>query len=128
MSERAPSNFRDMVYAVVRQIPAGRVTSYGEVASLCGYPRHSRLVGSCLKSIPSDAGDVPWQRGVNSKGVISPREAGAPATHRQAQLLRAEGIDVQDAGDARDLGNGGQVNLFLYGWDGEGVLVPEAIP
>ncbi|BFZ55487.1 hypothetical protein PYCC9005_002528 [Savitreella phatthalungensis] len=127
MSERAPSNFREMVYAVVRQIPAGRVTSYGEVASLCGYPRHARLVGSCLKTIPDGIEEVPWQRVVNSKGVISPREGGTRATERQAHLLREEGVDVQDAGDAGDLGNGGQVNLFLYGWDGEGVLVPNAI-
>lgn len=46
---KAPENFRELVYDMVRQIPVSRVASYGQIAELLGYPKHSRLVGSCLK-------------------------------------------------------------------------------
>ena len=116
----------------------GKVTSYGEIATCCGYPKHSRLVGTVLKTLtPAEHGDdtagagevvviVPWWRVVNGKGIISPREAGLVSVTRQADRLRAEGVNVDDATDG-DLGNGGQVNLFLYSWDYAGVTVPEVI-
>lgn len=48
---RAPENFKELVYDMIRQIPYARVASYGQIAGLVGYPRHSRLVGSVLKVI-----------------------------------------------------------------------------
>lgn len=48
-SSRAPDDFRDLVYAMVRRIPESRVASYGQIAALVGYPKHARLVGSVLK-------------------------------------------------------------------------------
>lgn len=48
-TSRAPDNFRDLVYAMVRRIPRTRVASYGQIAQWVGYPNHARLVGTCLK-------------------------------------------------------------------------------
>ena len=57
--------FFDRVYTVVRRIPAGRVTSYGHVAALCGKPCAARTVGWALHGLP-DGSDVPWHRVVNA--------------------------------------------------------------
>ncbi|KAF2487660.1 DNA binding methylated-DNA--cysteine S-methyltransferase [Neohortaea acidophila] len=70
------------VYKAIQQIPPGRVTSYGHIASLLGYPERPRQVGVCLKYLPDttdqpdarfNSSTVPWQRVINSKGTISPR-------------------------------------------------------
>ncbi|KAF2828755.1 hypothetical protein CC86DRAFT_197551 [Ophiobolus disseminans] len=79
-----------MVYEAVQEVPRGKVTSYGHIARLLGKPERPRQVGVCLKHLPSPSNDptknspvfhsgggrgsVPWQRVVNSKGQISPRE------------------------------------------------------
>ncbi|ORY80517.1 6-O-methylguanine DNA methyltransferase, partial [Protomyces lactucae-debilis] len=107
--------FRELVYNKVKEIPRGRCTSYGTVAALVGYPRHSRLVGSCLKTCTDET--VPWQRVVSSIGIISPREAGPLATQRQAELLRSEGVHVDaiDQGEGFG-GDGGKVDMVSYGW------------
>ncbi|KAE8313494.1 6-O-methylguanine DNA methyltransferase [Aspergillus transmontanensis] len=67
------------VYSAVQEIPRGKVTSYGHIALLLGYPQRPRQVGICLKHLPSSpeeyfhSGNVPWQRVINSKGMISHR-------------------------------------------------------
>ncbi|RAL12881.1 MGMT family protein [Aspergillus homomorphus CBS 101889] len=104
------------VYEAVQEIPAGRVTSYGHIALLLGYPKRPRQVGVSLKHLPSDprrqdadveseaeaeasstpffhSGNVPWQRVINSKGMISHRGPGS--AERQAEALRAEGVEVE---------------------------------
>ncbi|KAL6238427.1 hypothetical protein BDW75DRAFT_19967 [Aspergillus navahoensis] len=87
------------VYAAVCEIPAGKVTSYGHIALLLGEPKRPRQVGICLKHLPSPesgeffhSGNVPWQRVVNSKGLISHRGPGS--AERQAEVLREEGVEV----------------------------------
>jgi methylated-DNA-protein-cysteine methyltransferase-like protein len=99
VSEGSP-NFYEQVYAVVRRIPRGQVTSYGRIAEMLGRPRAARAVGyalSALKDRQDDPtyGDAPWQRVVNAQGRISivNREFTA---QRQADLLRAEGVAVDD--------------------------------
>lgn len=63
------------------------------------HPKHSRLVGQALKYLPPQLEDVvPWQRIINSKGIISARGS-AIAVERQAVALRAEGVEVSDGGD-----------------------------
>jgi len=96
------SNFYEQVYKVVQRIPRGKVTSYGRVAAMLGRPRAARAVGyalSALKDPRSDApytGEtVPWQRVVNSQGRISIRHR-TETTARQADLLRAEGVVVDE--------------------------------
>jgi methylated-DNA-protein-cysteine methyltransferase-like protein len=73
------------IYQIVRQIPAGRVATYGQIASLVG-DCTARMVGYAMASLP-DGSDVPWQRVINSQGKISPRgDLGGGAEHQQARL------------------------------------------
>lgn len=88
------------VYAVIRLIPAGKVTSYGRIAQMLGRPRGARAVGYALNGLKgkqdtAEYADIPWWRVVNAAGKISTgnREA---AANRQAILLRKEGVDVSD--------------------------------
>ena len=60
------------IYAVVRQIPEGRVATYGQVASLAGLAGQARQVGYALHALP-DGTAVPWHRVVNASGGISLR-------------------------------------------------------
>lgn len=89
-------NFYEQVYAVVRCIPPGQVTSYGRVARMLNRPNAARAVGYALNALKDqDDHDVPWQRVVNSQGRISivNREF---SQNLQAELLRAEGVPVDD--------------------------------
>ncbi|KAI1433191.1 MGMT family protein [Xylaria sp. CBS 124048] len=111
-----PAAFYLAVYLAVQKIPPGRVTSYGHIAKLIGTPHRPRQVGICLKHLPRDpharhhAGNVPWQRVINAKGVISPRSQPSGA-REQAAALRAEGVKV-----SADAMGELSVNLANYGW------------
>ena len=59
-----------LIYTVIAGIQAGKVASYGQVATLAGFPQNSRLVGRLLKIMPSDS-VIPWHRVVNSQGKIA---------------------------------------------------------
>ncbi|KAK4213586.1 hypothetical protein QBC37DRAFT_422686 [Rhypophila decipiens] len=104
------------VYSAVQEIPPGKVTSYGHIAKLIGTPQRPRQVGICLKHLPSDTGarfnhdNVPWQRVINSKGIISPRSVPA-ATLNQATALQAEGVTVTTSAMGELM-----VDLREYGW------------
>lgn len=92
---------------VFRRIPDGCVTTYGQVALLCGAPRHSRQVGYALRT--NRLGDVPAFRVINSKGFLS----GAAAFDypgQQKKLLEQDGIRVDSTED------GDRVDLKQYGW------------
>ncbi|KAJ5375997.1 hypothetical protein N7509_012883 [Penicillium cosmopolitanum] len=98
-SEEA-EQWANAVYSAIQEIPHGKVTSYGHIALLLGEPQRPRQVGVCLKSLPdADSGHhytndtVPWQRVVNSKGMISHRGPGS--AQRQAEVLRSEGVEVK---------------------------------
>ena len=93
------------IYAVVRRIPAGRVSTYGEVARRAGLSGYARQVGYALHALDEDA-DVPWQRVVNARGEVSlPSDAGIDSLQRQ--MLEAEGVCF----DAR-----GRLDLKQFGW------------
>lgn len=97
----------DVVWAVVSEIPRGRVATYGQIAEAAGLPRRWRLVGRVLRRLP-DRSAVPWHRVVNARGEISAR--GDPSGEReQARLLRAEGVAI---------GPGGRIDLGRFRWDG----------
>ncbi|OQX03704.1 MAG: methyltransferase [Thiothrix lacustris] len=89
------------IYAAVRQIPAGYVATYGDVAALAHLPGHARLVGYALHALP-DYSDVPWQRVINAQGKISLGRAYPGGDLHQRHLLEAEGI-VFDANGKIDL-------------------------
>lgn len=89
--DEVSENFRERVYEVVRQIPAGRVMTYGQIAALVGSPRAARIVGGVAHyGDPS----LPWQRVVNKKGGLAAGYPGGVVAH--AQHLEAEGIKVGD--------------------------------
>jgi methylated-DNA-protein-cysteine methyltransferase related protein len=92
------THFYEQVYAVVRRIPRGKVTSYGRIAQMLGAPNAARAVGYALHALKDDDGrhqDVPWQRVVNSQGRITIVNRDHAAAE-QAALLRAEGVEVSD--------------------------------
>lgn len=101
--------FFEKVQAVVREIPYGRVTTYGQVAALCGSPRAARQVGWALFS----GGDmsIPWHRVVAAKGFITIKNPDYSA-ELQKKLLEQEGI-VIEWNQERKLY---QVPLPQYGW------------
>lgn len=92
------------ILAIVREIPRGRVTTYGSVAARAGLPRQARLVGKVLSGLPPGSG-VPWHRVVAAGGRIAFPD-GSSSRDRQFSLLRAESVDV-----AR-----GRIDLARYGW------------
>jgi methylated-DNA-protein-cysteine methyltransferase-like protein len=94
------AGFRKRVYDVVKKVPAGSVTTYGDVGGALGSRRVARQVGFALAAL--DDASVPWQRVINSQGRISFRGDLARAD-RQRELLEREGIRFDDAGRVVDL-------------------------
>ncbi len=100
------------VWKIVRQIPAGKVSTYGQIAGYIPAPagvaaddflaNRARWVGHAMASSP---GDVPWQRVINAQGKISARQG----AKEQRRLLEAEGVTF----DARE-----RVDLSRFGWQG----------
>lgn len=85
MSKNNNTDFFASVYAVVAQIPRGRVMSYGQIARVLGTPRAARQVGWAMRRCPDD---VPWQRVVKESGEIT---GGGHADFRR-MLLEEEGV------------------------------------
>ncbi len=106
-------NFYEQVYAVVRHIPRGKVTSYGRIAAMLGRPQAARAVGYALSALRDKKDDpayqnIPWQRVVNSQGrisIVNPDNS----PNRQARLLRQEGVEVSE-----NL----KIDLDVYLWAG----------
>ena len=83
------AGFNNRVYALVSQIPEGRVMTYGQIAALCGSPRAARIVGGIAHYGPPE---LPWQRVVKKDGGLAEGYYGGIEGHKQA--LEAEGIKV----------------------------------
>lgn len=96
----------DKIYAVVRRVPRGHVTTYGAVARLAGLPGRARQVGYALAAL-RDGSAVPWHRVVNAQGRLSLARVGSPSGITQRLRLTREGVRV-DAGD--------RVSLAAFGW------------
>jgi methylated-DNA-protein-cysteine methyltransferase-like protein len=93
MKGHAP--FTDRAVRIIRAIPRGKVATYGLVAAVAGSPLAARQVVRVLHSL-SRKERLPWHRVINSRGSISlPRGAGF---EKQRALLRAEGVQVSNAG------------------------------
>ncbi|QPC85182.1 MGMT family protein [Phototrophicus methaneseepsis] len=111
-----PASYNALVWEIVRQIPAGKVSTYGQIASMIPAPdgsdpdQHKRLgprwVGSAMRAVKDP--DVPWHRVINTKGEIS-LPAGSSSARIQQQRLLAEGI-LFDENE--------RVDLTQYGWSG----------
>lgn len=87
------SKFSDKVIGVVKQIPNGKVVSYGQVAAYVGVPRGARQVGGVLRT--HDEQDLPWWRVINNAGRISIKNM-FHSTDEQRNLLQKEGVQVSD--------------------------------
>ncbi len=87
-------NFFDNVYDVVRQVPSGRVTSYGAVAAYLGAKRSSRVVGYAMQAAGTANPPVPANRVVNRQGLLTGKFHFGGNTMQQ--LLESEGIEVAD--------------------------------
>jgi methylated-DNA-protein-cysteine methyltransferase-like protein len=117
MARRAPTprrataqapKFARAVYALVRQVPHGRVVTYGQVAAILGHPRAARAVGTALANLPEPLVRlVPWQRVINAAGGISCR-GDVHRPDQQREMLEMEGVPVR----------GGRVDLGRYRWPG----------
>ena len=101
--------FFDRVYRLVRLIPRGKVTTYGQVAALLGHPRAARTVGWALHALSEkQARVVPWQRVIGAGGRIT-TSCETHSAPLQRQLLEGEGIEF----DRRD-----DVDMARFQWPG----------
>ena len=83
------------IIRVIKAIPKGKVSSYGDVALAAGLPNGARQVVRVLHSL-SEKFDLPWYRVIRSNGSIALKEG--EGRELQMQLLRAEGVEVTPAG------------------------------
>lgn len=92
----------DRIYRLVREIPPGKVATYGQIAELVGPPCTARTVGWALAALERRPGEapVPWHRVISSRGTVN-------TGPRQRELLRGEGIEF--SGD-------GKIDLAHYRW------------
>lgn len=99
----------DLIYSVIRQIPAGKVATYGQISRIVGRCS-AQMIGFALAALGKqpNAEDVPWQRVVNAKGRISPHGYGF-GTNMQHVLLEEEGILFNLEGE---------IDLEKFGWEG----------
>lgn len=98
------ANYRERVYRIVRDIPHGRVMTYGQIAELLGAGYTPRTVGFVMHA--ADEATVPWQRVINAQGACSTGRVLLPPD-KQQRMLAAEGILF----DAR-----GRCDLNRYRW------------
>lgn len=87
-------NFFERVYEIVKQIPEGKVTSYGAIAKALGTARSARMVGWAMNA-SHNRDDVPAHRVVNRNGLLSGKHHFG-GTNLMQQLLENEGIEVID--------------------------------
>lgn len=87
-------NFFERVYQIARQIPEGRVTSYGAIAKALGTTRSARMVGWAMNA-SHNLDDVPAHRVVNQKGILTGKHH-FDGTNLMQQLLENEGVKVVD--------------------------------
>ena len=92
----------DLVYKLVKQIPRGRVLTYGAVARALRLPGGARTAGRAMAGCPSGKG-IPWHRVLGSGGKLLIRE---PYASLQRKLLESEGVQMTER----------RVNMRLHEW------------
>lgn len=95
------------IYAIVRQIPLGKLATYGQIADLANLYGKARLVGYALYRVDVRSSDIPWHRVINAKGEISHSSLRYGTDDLQRSLLEQEGINFSKEG---------KVNLSEYLW------------
>jgi methylated-DNA-protein-cysteine methyltransferase-like protein len=112
VSLRDPNVYNTLVWEIVRQIPVGKVATYGQIAAIIAPPGGmdakaylafgARWVGGAMAACPPN---VPWQRVINAQGKISLR----PGAEEQRRLLEAEGVEFDERG---------RVDFKKFKWEG----------
>jgi methylated-DNA-protein-cysteine methyltransferase-like protein len=100
---RVRASFYEDVYALVRRVPAGRVTTYGAIAAALGFPFWARQVGWAMAALEDD--DVPAHRVVNAAGGLSGSRGGVEV---RRSMLEDEGIEF---------GPDGRVRMQRFFWE-----------
>ena len=113
------SPFYEKVYAIVRLIPKGQVTSYGRIAEMLESSGAARQVGYAMSALKNKAKDpdyanIPWQRVVNHVGEISIKGSDHGRL-MQAELLQDEGVEVSEKL---------KIDMQKFLWDG---LLPHEV-
>ncbi|MBA4184342.1 MAG: MGMT family protein [Acidobacteria bacterium] len=109
--ENEPVNdqkYRERVYAIVSDIPVGRVMTYGQIAEMLGEGYTPRTVGFVMHA--ADTKEVPWQRVINSQGACSTGRMTVPINLQQ-KMLEDEGVKFNEKG---------RCDLNAYRWSPEG--------
>jgi len=92
----------DPVYRLVKRIPRGRVTTYGELAKALRLPGGARAVGYAMAATPNGRG-IPWHRVIGAGGKVTMPE---PHASLQRRLLATEGVPIE----------GTRIDMKLYAW------------
>jgi methylated-DNA-protein-cysteine methyltransferase-like protein len=108
MSQVDDKTYRERVYEMVRQIPNGRVMTYGVIAEILGEGYTPRTVGYVMHG--ADSENVPWQRVINAQGACSTGRMTMPVNLQQS-MLESEGVVFSDKGKS---------DLKVYLWYPEG--------
>ncbi|HEV8158409.1 MAG TPA: MGMT family protein [Pyrinomonadaceae bacterium] len=109
--ENEPVNdqkYRERVYAIVSDIPVGRVMTYGQIAEMLGEGYTPRTVGFVMHA--ADTKEIPWQRVINSQGACSTGRMTVPINLQQ-KMLEDEGVKFNEKG---------RCDLNVYRWSPEG--------
>ena len=97
-----PSSNREAIYLALMSIPAGKVITYGQLATLAGLPGAARLAGTVLCGLPEKT-ELPWHRVINAQGKIS-LPVDSASYKEQVRRLEAEGIKLHN----------NKINLRIY--------------
>jgi len=98
------NNNKIAIYTALRSVPAGKVVTYGQLATMAGLPGAARLAGTVLCQLPENT-DLPWHRVVNAQGKISMAE-NSPGYLEQTRRLQTEGVSLVR----------GRIPLKIYQW------------
>ncbi len=108
MNKVDEQSYREKVYEIVREIPTGKVMTYGQIAEILGEGYTARTIGYVMHA--ADTEKIPWQRVINSKGGCSTGKLLMPFNIQQ-KLLEDEGIEFSEKGFC---------DLNIYRWFPEG--------
>ncbi|MDQ6786950.1 MAG: MGMT family protein [Acidobacteriota bacterium] len=100
--------YQERVYEIVREIPAGKVMTYGQIAEMLGAGYTPRTIGYVMHA--ADTENVPWQRVINSQGACSTGKMMMPVNLQQ-KMLEDEGVKFDEKG---------RCDLNVYRWFPEG--------
>lgn len=113
MNQVDEQSYREKVYEIVREIPLGKVMTYGQIAEILGEGYTARTVGYVMHAAETE--NVPWQRVINSKGGCSTAKLTVPYNIQQ-KMLEEEGIEFNEKGFC---------DLNIYRWCPEGFEIED---